>query len=43
MRFDPPSYRKGAAISRATSIILILVVLGSIAGAVVTGRKKEEE
>ncbi|MBR1577224.1 MAG: hypothetical protein IJ653_01385 [Bacteroidales bacterium] len=33
MRFDPPSYRRGAAISRATSILLLLSALGAILGA----------
>ena len=32
MRFDPPSYRRGAAISRATSILLLLSALGAILG-----------
>ncbi len=27
MRFDPPSYRMGAAVSRASSIVILLVVL----------------
>ena len=34
MRFDPPSYRTGEAISRASSILLILAALGAILGAV---------
>ncbi len=33
MRFDPPSYRRGEAISRASSILLILAALGAILGA----------
>ena len=33
MRFDPPSYRQGEAISRATSILLLLSALGAILGA----------
>ena len=33
MRFDPPSYRRGEAISRATSILLLLAALGAILGA----------
>ena len=33
MRFDPPSYRRGEAISRATSILLLLSALGAILGA----------
>ena len=30
MRFDPPSYRTGEAVSRATSILLILAALGAL-------------
>ena len=33
MRFDPPSYRTGEAVSRATSILLLLAALGAILGA----------
>ena len=33
MRFDPPSYRRGEAVSRASSILLILAALGAILGA----------
>ena len=33
MRFDPPSYRRGEALSRASSILLILAALGAILGA----------
>ena len=41
MRFDPPSYRRGEAISRATSILLLLAALGAILGAALpTLRKK---
>ena len=40
MRFDPPSYRRGEAISRATSILLILAVLGSLA--LQFARKRDE-
>lgn len=41
MRFDPPSYRRGEAISRATSILLLLAALGAILGAALpTWRKK---
>ncbi len=40
MRFDPPSYRTGEAVSRATSILLILVVLGSLA--LQFARKRDE-
>ena len=41
MRFEPDSYQLGENISRASSIMLILLLLGSAAGAVITGRKKE--
>ena len=40
MRFDPPSYRTGAAVSRATSILLILAVLGALA--IQFARKRDE-
>ena len=40
MRFDPPSYRIGEAVSRATSILLILAALGAVLGAALTGRGK---
>ena len=40
MRFDPPSYRTGAAVSRATSILLILAVLGALG--VQFARKRDE-
>ena len=40
MRFDPPSYRIGEGVSRATSILLILAALGAILGAALTGRGK---
>ena len=33
MRFDPPSYRTGEAVSRATSILLILAALGALLSA----------
>ncbi|MCR4859311.1 MAG: 7TM-DISM domain-containing protein [Bacteroidales bacterium] len=33
MRFDPPSYRQGAAISRTSSILLILAALAAVLGA----------
>ena len=33
MRFDPPSYRRGEAVSRASSILLILAALGAVLGA----------
>ena len=31
MRFEPTSYKTGARISRASSILLILLLLGSVA------------
>ena len=40
MSFEPESYAKGEAISRASSILLVLLILGSIAAAVIA-RKKE--
>ncbi len=40
MRFEPDSYQLGADISRASSILLILLLLGSIGGLVWTFRKK---
>jgi len=40
MRFDPPSYRRGEAISRATSILLILAALGALA--IQFTRKRDE-
>ncbi|MBO5980588.1 MAG: hypothetical protein J6Q12_09205, partial [Bacteroidales bacterium] len=39
MRFEPESYRIGENISRASSITLILLLLCSIVGAVLTSRK----
>ena len=39
MRFDPPSYRTGEAVSRATSILLILAALGAVLGAVLPARR----
>ena len=41
MRFDPPSYRRGEAISRATSILLILSVLGAIIGAALPAGRRQ--
>lgn len=38
MRFDPPSYRRGEAISRASSILLILAALGAVLGAIIARR-----
>ena len=34
MRFDPESYRIGAGVSRASSILLLLVVLLSLVGCI---------
>ena len=41
MRFEPDSYQLGENISRASSIALILLLLGSAAGMILTGRKKQ--
>ena len=43
MRFEPDSYQLGENISRASSIALILLLLGSAAGAVLTGRKEGKD
>ena len=40
MRFDPPSYRTGEAVSRASSILLILAALGAILGAALPACRK---
>ena len=40
MRFDPDSYRKGANISRASSLALILLLLLSVGGLFLPPRKK---
>ena len=40
MRFDPPSYRRGEAISRASSILLILAALGAVLGAALAARRR---
>ena len=40
MRFEPDSYAVGKNISTASSIILILLLLGSVAGMVITTRRK---
>ena len=42
MRFDPPSYRIGEGVSRASSIALILVVLLSLCGVVLPGLLKRK-
>ena len=39
VRFEPTSYRTGARVSRASSILLILLVLASLAGMVLTPKK----
>lgn len=41
MSFEPASYRRGEAISRACSILLILLVLGGIAMALRGNKKKD--
>ncbi len=38
MRFEPDSYKLGESISRASSILLILLLLGSAAGMIVSDR-----
>lgn len=40
MRFEPESYAVGKNISTASSITLILLLLGSVAGMVITTRRK---
>ena len=41
MRFDPESVTKGAAVSRASSISIIVLLLLAIAGMIVSGRRSE--
>ena len=41
MRFDPPSYRRGEAVSRASSILLILAALGAVLGAALPALRKK--
>lgn len=41
MRFEPESYAVGANISRASSILLILLLIASVAGAAILERKQE--
>ena len=43
MRFEPDSYQLGENISRASSIILILLLIGSAAGAIMTSRKASKD
>jgi hypothetical protein len=40
MRFEPDSYQLGENVSRASSIALILLLLGSAAFAILTDRRK---
>ena len=40
MRFEPDSYQLGENISRASSIALILLLIGSIAGMLLISRRK---
>jgi len=42
LRFEPQSYRQGRSVSRASSILLVLLLLLSAAGMVVFGRKVEK-
>ena len=42
MRFEPDSYQLGENISRASSIALILLLLGSTAGMILTGRREDK-
>ncbi len=42
MRFDPPSYRQGEAISRATSILLLLAALGAVLGAALPAFRRRD-
>ena len=41
MRFEPDSYQLGKNISRASSIALILLLIGSVAGMIFTSRKDD--
>ncbi|MCR5408930.1 MAG: YfhO family protein, partial [Bacteroidales bacterium] len=43
MYFLPDSYRTGAAVSRASSILLLLLLLGSIAGAIARKRSSAKK
>jgi hypothetical protein len=40
MRFEPDSYQTGEDISRASSIMLLLLLAGSIAGMAVSRRRE---
>jgi cation transporter-like permease len=41
MRFEPDSYQLGKNISRASSIALILLLIGSAAGMIFSSRKND--
>ena len=41
MRFDPPSYRTGEALSRASSVTLLLLLVLSSRGLVIAARKQD--
>ena len=41
MRFEPDSYQTGEDISRASSIILLLLLIASISGIAISSRKEE--
>ena len=41
MRFDPPSYRTGEALSRASSVTLLLLLVLSAGGLVIAARKQD--
>ena len=41
MRFDPPSYRTGEALSRASSVTLLLLLVLSAGGLVIATRKQD--
>lgn len=43
MRFAPASYKTGETVSRVCSIAILLIVLAAIAGAVVTGRRDDDD
>ena len=42
MRFEPESYKIGEKVSRASSILLILLLIGSAAGMFLASRRKEK-
>ena len=41
MRFDPPSYRTGETLSRASSITLLILLLLSSGGLAIIGNRKK--